>query len=50
MKTVNSSSIVINTPEPTVYILTIIPSYINSVRPKVCAKWLLTCNLSMVLS
>ena len=49
-KTVNSSPIVVHTPQPAVYICTIIPYYINSVRPKVCANWLLICNLSMVLS
>jgi len=49
-KTVNSSPIVIDTPEPAVYICTIIPYYINSVGPKVCANRLLICNLSMVLS
>ena len=49
-KTANSSPVVVDTPEPTVYICTIISYYINSVGPKVCANWLLICNLSMVLS
>jgi len=40
-KTANSSPIVVNTPEPTVYICTIIPYYINSVGPKVCDYLLL---------
>ena len=46
----NFSPIVVDTPEPAVYICTIIPSYISSVRPKVCANRLLIYNLSMVLS
>jgi len=49
-KTANSSPIVVDTLEPAVYICTIIPNYINSVGPKVCANWLLICNLSMALS
>jgi len=49
-KTVNFSPLVVNTPEPAVYICTIIPFYINSVVPNVCANQLLICNLSMVLS
>jgi len=40
-KTANSSPIVIDTLEPAVYICTIIPYYINSVRPKVCDYLLL---------
>ena len=49
-KTANSSPIVFDTLEPAVNICTIIPYYINSVRPKVCTNWLLICNLSMLLS
>jgi len=37
----NSSPIIFNTPEPTVYICTIIPYYINSVGSKVCNYLLL---------
>jgi len=40
-KTANSSSIVFNTPEPAVYICTIVSYYINSVGPKVCDYLLL---------
>jgi len=40
-KTANSSPIVFNTPEPAVYICTIVPYYINSVGPKVCDYLLL---------
>jgi len=40
-KTANSSPIVVDTPEPAVYIRTIIPHYINSVGPKVCDYLLL---------
>jgi len=41
VKTANSSPIVVDTPEPAVYICTIIPYYINSVGPKVCDYLLL---------
>jgi len=40
-KMANSSPIVFNTPEPNVYICTIVPYYINSVGPKVCDYLLL---------
>ena len=38
-KPVNSTSTVVDTLEPTVYIRTIIPYRINSVELKVCAYW-----------
>ena len=41
VKTVNSSPIVFNTPEPAVYICILVPYYINSVEPKVCDYLLL---------
>jgi len=47
-KTANSSPIVVDTPEPAVYIRTIIPYYINSVGPKVCDYLLQYLDLALM--
>jgi len=45
---VNSTPTVVNSPEPAVYILTIVPCRINPVCLKCCAYRLLYCNIAMM--
>ena len=47
-KLVNSTSKVVDTPEPTVYILPIVPHHTNLVWLKHCTYWLLLCSIVML--